>query len=277
MKTSKKNNAGGQMLWGSDAIPNMDSVFHSCMGYASTPGWALIQHEVINAFGSFEGLRTIELGCGLGKVSLLFSLLGAKATLLDYNEKQLAAAQFIHEQFHLSPDIVAANLLHLPERLCGQYHVAMSFGTAEHFWDDDRQCVFDSHNKVLSRGGLAIVWVPNRYGFWFRFGRAARKLLQRPVCPVDETPFTRDELYRRARDAGLTDVEIRGGERLSRDFSNFVMDVSRVFGARKQYSGFRDAKRAKDTLRQCMARNCAQIRPWNDLFSYPLVLIGRRR
>ena len=276
MKITGKSNAHEETRWGSDAIPDMDAVFNACVGYASTPGWAFIQHEVVRAFGSFEGLQTIELGCGLGKVSLLFSLLGAKTTLLDDNENQLAAAKFIHEEFHLLPHMIEANLLHLPERLWGEYQVAMSFGTAEHFWGDDRQRVFDNHAKVLRQGGLAILWVPNRYGFLFHFGRAARKLLHRPVCAVDETPFTRHELYRRANNAGLSHVQIRGGELLRNDFSNFIVDVSRIFGARERYSQLPDVDTAKHILRRRMARNCAQIRPWNDLFSYPLVLVGQR-
>lgn len=270
-------NADGKTLWGSDAMPDMDAVFGSCLGYASSPGWAFIHRQVDQAFGGLEGLRTIELGCGLGKVSLLFSLLGARATLLDYSEKQLAGAQFIHEQFHLRPEMIEANLLELPKRLWGQYHVAMSFGTAEHFWGDERQRVFDNHTKVLKKGGLAIMWVPNKYGFLFHFGRAARKLLRRPVCAVDETPFDRNELYRRAENAGLADVQIRGGELLRRDFSNFVIDTSRIFAPPARYSQLPDLTTAKSLLQRQMARNCPRFWPWNDFFSYPLVLIGRRR
>ena len=277
VKMNVKCNAEGQSLWGSETIPDMDAVFKSCLGYASSPGWAFIYRQIGRAFGGFEGLRTIELGCGLGKVSLLFSLLGARVTLLDYSEKQLAGAQFIHEQFLLRPEMIKANLLELPERLWGQYDVAMSFGTAEHFWGNERQRVFDNHAKVLKKGGLATLWVPNKYGFLFHFGREARRLLGRPVCSVEETPFDRTELYRRAESAGLAEVRVRGGELLRRDFSNFVINTSRIFGSRLRYSQLPDLTTAKAILRQEMARNGSRIWPWNDLFSYPLVLIGRRR
>lgn len=247
------------------------------MGYARTPGWAFIQGEVRNTFGSFEGLQTIELGCGLGKVSLLFSLLGARTTLLDYSERALGAAKFVHQQFDAHPDIINANLLHLPEKLCGRYDVAISSGTAEHFWNADRPCVFHSHANVLRPGGLAILWVPNRYGFLFHLGRSVRILLRRPICPVRETSFTRKELYRRARDAGLTDIRIRGGTLLRNDFCQFIVDLRRLFGRRREYEKLLDADRPGEMLRTSMETNSTKIGVLGNLFSYPLVLIGRRQ
>lgn len=257
--------------------PDLGQVFGSCMGYARTPAWAFIQGEVRKAFGSFQVLQTIELGCGLGKVSLLFSLLGAKTCLLDYDEKALAAAKYVHRQFGANPDIMNADLLHLPEQLCGRYDVAISSGTAEHFWNADRQLVFQSHANVLRPGGLAVMWVPNRYGLLFHLGRSARILAGRPVCPVKETSFTRGELYRRARDAGFSDIRIRGGELLRNDFCHFIIDPRRLFGLRKEYEKLFDADRAGEALRAGMETNSAGIGVLGNLFSYPLVLIGRRQ
>ena len=114
-----KNNVDGQILWGSEGSPDLSKVFQSCMGYANTPGWALLYRKVIDNFQKFENLKVIELGCGLGKVSLLFSLLGAKTTLVDYNEKQLSAARIVHEHFRLNPRIIKGNILNLPEEIRG--------------------------------------------------------------------------------------------------------------------------------------------------------------
>ena len=261
-------------MWGNDSLPDLSGVFQGCVGYASTPGWALIQRTVLEAFGSFENVRSIELGCGLGKVSILFSLLGAKTSLLDYSEKQIAAAKYVHDRFEVASDVITGNLLDLPAEMSGQYDVAMSFGTAEHFWGDDRQRVFDSHAEVLKPGGLAIIWVPNKYGFLFHFGRAARIVLRRQTCPVDEDSFTRKELRHRARNAGFTDVQIVGGELLRNDFFNHIINLPRLFGLRNMT--FQGADASKETLLHSMAKNRRNIKPWNGFFSYPFVFIGKR-
>jgi len=269
-------NLNGKTLWGSDQLPDVSQVFQSCMGYAATPAWRFIQQEIESAFGSFEGLQVIELGCGLGKVSLLFSLLGANTTLLDYSERQLSAADYVHQQFHVHPLSINHDLVNLPENLHSQFDVAMSFGTAEHFWDDDRQLVFNSHAQALKHGGLAIVWVPNRYGFLFHLGRLTRKVLRRSVCAVNETSFTRKEFRCRAQKAGFTEIQIRGGGTLRRDFSRFIIDVPRLLGDREPYPSFTDIDSARNALRQAMRTNSPRITLLGDLFSYPLVLIGRR-
>lgn len=276
-ETSLSNIDDRELWFAEGGPPDLGQVFRSCLVYARTPGWAFVQGEVRNTFGSFKGLQTVELGCGLGKVSLLFSLLGARTTLLDYSERALGAAKFVHAQFDTHPDIINADLLHLPKKLCGRYDVAMSFGTMEHFWNADRQCGFQSHVNMLRPGGLAILWVPNRYGFLFHLGRSVRILLGRPIGLVRETSFTRRELYRRARDAGLTDIRIRGGGLLRNDFCHFIVDLRRLFGRRREDTKLLDADRLSEVLRTSMETNSAKIRVLGNFFSYPLVLIGRRQ
>jgi len=262
-------------LWGSDSSPDISAIFRSCHSWARTPGWAFIYRAVSASFANFRGLRTIELGCGEGKISLLFSLLGAKTTLVDYSAKQLKRAKYIAEKFEVEPVIIQENILQLPKSFVGQYDVAMSFGTAEHFFGDDRQRIFDAHSSVLKKGGLVIMWVPNRYGFLFHAGFTARKLLRRSVCPVDEAPFSRKELLRHAQAASLSEVKIKGGGVLRNDFCRFILDVPRILGLLKKRKSFIDAKSARYELLRCMASNNTRLMPWNNFFSYPLVLIAR--
>lgn len=272
----ERTNQSQQALWGDDILPDMNRVLQDCKGYATTPGWVVMYRSVINAFHSFENLSTIELGCGLGKVSILFSILGAHITLLDYSDKQLAAARFVHTRFNTGSRMIQGNLLELPKELEARYDVAMSFGTAEHFFGDDRQRVFDSHAKVLRPGGLALIWVPNSCGLLFHLGRAVRKTLGRSMCSVDEKSFTRGELGERARDAGLTDIQVKGAESLGEDFCHFIVDLPRILKMKKTKTVFSEASIARETLKQCMSNNKKEVRLWNDLFSYPLLLLGRK-
>lgn len=270
-----RQNSNQKDLWGDDSLPDISAVFRSCLGYANCTGWAFIRRAIEDRFASFDGLRTVELGCGEGKVSILFSLLGAKTTLVDYSPKQLKRAAYVAEKFKVEPSIVEENLLELPKSFFGQYDVSMSFGTAEHFYGTDRQNVFHAHSRVLRNGGVSIIWVPNRYGLLFHIGVALRRLFRRNTFWIDETPFTRKELVYRAKKAGLTDIKIIGAELLTNDFCNFILDVPRLLGTTKSRKTFVNAEKATNELLACMRRNKLSLRPWNDLFSYPLMLIGK--
>lgn len=136
---NQNENADHQELWGDEQLPNLDTVFRGTLGYASTPGWALIHRRITETIGSFDGLNSVELGCGEGKISILFSLIGANTTLLDYSENQIRAAKYVHSNFETGSKIIQGNLLQLSSDLVGQYDVSMSFGTAEHFFGDERQ------------------------------------------------------------------------------------------------------------------------------------------
>jgi SAM-dependent methyltransferase len=272
---SESRNLEQKELWGDNSPPDISAVFRACLGYASCPGWVFIRQTIIEIFGTFKGLRTIELGSGDGKVSLLFSLLGAKTTLVDYSSKQLKRAKFIAQKFEVEPLIVEENILELPKSFLGQYDISMSFGTVEHFFGTDRQKVFHAHFRVLRNGGVSIIWVPNRYGLLFHVGVALRRLFRRNSSMIDEIPFTRKELVYRAKKAGLTDIKIIGAELLTNDFCNFILDVPRLLGSTKSRKTFVNAEKTTNELLACMRRNKLSLRPWNDLFSYPLMLIGK--
>jgi 2-polyprenyl-3-methyl-5-hydroxy-6-metoxy-1,4-benzoquinol methylase len=272
---SQEQNCSLKDPWAKEEVIDISTVFRSCLGYATTPGWAFIQQVVRRTFSRFDGLRTIELGCGEGKVSLLFSLLGAKTTLVDNSRVQLERAKHVATQFEVEPSILELDLLRLPKSFHGQFDVSMSFGTVEHFFGQDRQRVFHVHRSLLRRGGLTIIWVPNRHGLIFHFGVFLRKLFRRQISRIPEKSFTRNELYQHAKAAELTELRVIGGESLANDFNNFILDLRRLLHLQESHKTFTDMQTAKAALRQGMLRNTASIRPWNSFLSYPLVLIGR--
>jgi SAM-dependent methyltransferase len=270
------SNADAKELWGSGSLPDLTDIIHSCIGYANSPGWAFISRIIEDTFSGFKDLKTIELGCGEGKVSLLCSFLGAKTTLIDYSPKQLKRANYIAEKFKVAPLIKEEDLLQLPKSHWGKYDISMSYGTAEHFFGKDRQKIFKMHFNVLRKGGLSIIWVPNRYGVLFHFGVLVRKFFHRPICSVDEVSFTRKELFKRAKRSGFKNIEIVGGESLKNDFSHFLFDFSRLLNSKKDQNSFHNADDAKSKLLNYMALNNASLKPWNNLLSYALILFGRR-
>lgn len=271
-----RGNEQHQVLWGQDAPPELTPVLRSCLGYASCPGWHAIQEAVLATFSGFDGLRTVELGCGEGKVSLLFALRGAKTTLVDYSDKQLRNARHVAEAFEIEPVFMPGNLLRLPSEAFDRYDVSMSFGTAEHFFDDERQAIFDVHCRVLRPGGLTFVWVPNRWGLLFHAGAAMRRLLGRVTCQVDEVPFSRRELTERASRAGLRVVRIVGADYLRNDFNNFIVNLRRLRGLPERAGTYDGAEVARAKLLTAMEQNESRPGVLANLLSYPLLLIGQR-
>ncbi len=275
MKAPRQNEQH-QELWGQETLPELTPVFRSCMGYASSPGWRAMQESVLANFAGFEGLRTVELGCGEGKVSLLFALRGANTTLVDYSDKQLRNARYVAQEFKVEPDVRPGNLLQLPEDAFGRYDVSMSFGTAEHFFGEDRQTIFDVHARVLRPGGISFVWVPNRWGLLFHAGVKARQKLGRETCHVDEIPFSRKELAERASRAGLLEVRIVGADYLGNDFNNFIVNLPRLLRLPDRAGVYEGAEEARAELLSVMKNNESRPGLLANLFSYPLLMIGKR-
>lgn len=269
-------NAPTRTPWDQDLPVDLSAVAHSCMTWVSTPGWAEIQRRISKAFGGFHGVSSVELGCGEGKVSLLFSLLGATTTLVDYSAKQLERARYIAQKFDVEPTIVHGDILEMPESLCGQFDVAMSYGTAEHFFLESRQEVIDAHSFVLKEGGLAIIWVPNRSAFLFHLGRAARTIFRRPICRVKEKSFTRRELANRAQAAGFCEVHILGADLLRNDFRRFVVNVDRFLPRFKKANMLANPESARAELLLRMSETNVTQSLLGEYFSYPLVLIAKR-
>ena len=273
--SSPRRNEDHRDLWGQEGPPNLDAVFRSCLGYAASPGWRAMEGAVVEHLGGFEEIRTVELGCGEGKVSLLFALRGASTTLVDYSDQQLRRARQVAEAFDLAPAIMPGNLLRLPHEAFERFDVSMSFGTAEHFFGADRQAIFDAHRNVLRPGGITFVWVPNRWGLLFHAGVRARRQLGRDTCHVDEIPFSRSELAERAARAGLGEVRIVGGDTLWNDFNHFIVNTRRLvgLGGGDAYQG---AEAARQKLVTAMQRNDSHPGMLANRFSYPLLLIGKR-
>lgn len=271
-----QRNADSREAWGPAGNPDIEDVWRSCMGYASTPAWPVIARTISEHFHSPMNIESIELGAGLGKMSVLLSLLGIHATLVDYSDKQIRASRVVHDFFSLKTDIVKADILNLPCEMEGKFDIAISSGTAEHFFEEEREKFFVSHARVLKKNGVALIWVPNKYGLLFHCGRTVRRMLGKKVSVVDELSFRREDLRARAESAGLAEIRIYGATTLGEDFNNFIINIPRILRSSRLPTFKGNAENAKEDIISRMRKNTSRISFWNNRFSYALMLIGTR-
>lgn len=191
-----------------------------------TISWQRIEKEVLGQFGSFEGLKVIEIGAGTGTNSALMAKRGAHATILDNSEKALLRSKNFYARNGLEADFLKENAFELPEEMLGKFDVSMSFGFAEHFSGPERQGIIKTHFDLLKNNGMAIISVPNKYNPPYRiFKFLGQKTNHWPVG--DEYPFSRNELARYCKNLNIPECKISGDSFASS--INFLLPNKRSF------------------------------------------------
>jgi len=172
-----------------------------------SPRWAIIVQQLESAFGTIEGLQTIELGSGRGDLSALLAQHGAEVTLFD-------ASANAHEQAKKRFDRLGIRASYVQEDMLGtlgdhqrRYDVALSSGVIEHFEGHDRTRVIRLHYEVLRPGGQAVISVPHARCLPYRVWKW---YLERRGCwPYGlELPYSKREMICRAKQAGFEQVQI---------------------------------------------------------------------
>lgn len=174
-----------------------------------TVRWRKIRSLILNKFGTFLGLKVIEIGSGRGIYSLLASLEGAQISLLDNNEVALQRAKEFFCEWNQDFKGIVADAFNIPKEWWGTFDVAMSYGLAEHFRYPERLEIFRSHLQLLKPGGLLIVSVPNAAFFPYRVGKYLLEILHKWELGL-EIPFSRGELKTIAKELGLRNWRIIG-------------------------------------------------------------------
>lgn len=167
--------------------------------------WAETVRFLTVALGELRGLRTIELGSGLGDLSVLLARAGADVTLLDYCDKALTLARQRFNRLGLPATFARADFLGDLSEYAGRYDVALSIGVVEHFRGAARTAALTAHRAVLRTGGAVVISVPHALCPTYRIWKTYLQF--RGWWPYGlEIPYTRGELSRRARCAGFEQV-----------------------------------------------------------------------
>jgi len=154
--------------------------------------WKRIKEKVLQEFGSFKGLKIIEIGAGIGTVSLLFAMEGADVTVLDYSKKAIDSSKLLFKRKKQVANFIQMDALNLDKKLISQFDVSMSFGAAEHFKDEKRIIFIKSHLDVLKEGGVTFICVPNKWNFPYRLWMFLSQSFGRWKFG-EEYPFSRAE------------------------------------------------------------------------------------
>jgi SAM-dependent methyltransferase len=163
--------------------------------------WRTQVELVEQQFGSFDGLRIIEIGAGRSTNALMYALRGADATILDQSPKALELSRKRFADRGLDVKAVQGDAFDLPGELLGSFDVSMSFGLCEHFTGARRRGIVEAHLRVLRPGGLAVVNVPNRYSPFYRAWMGLAKRRGTWTLGV-EVPFSAAELTELAKMSG---------------------------------------------------------------------------
>lgn len=167
--------------------------------------WREMEALIKKHFGSFQKIKTIEIGAGLGDFSLLLSWQGADTTLADYSEEAIRKARARFKAHRATANFVKADMLKVDQSIIGKFDISFSLGLAEHFKDQERYKIIQAHAKVLRKGGLTFISVPYRYSFLYRIWMA-RSIKRGDWQYGLEIPFSKKEIKTLAEQAGLVTI-----------------------------------------------------------------------
>jgi len=191
-------------------------------GIANSVLWSRYLHWA-KALNLNKNLKTIELGCGYGKLSMAIGLLGGQTTLLDYNQPALEAARQAHRLAGLNPQILMEDLLEIDPKYKNSFDLVCSMGTLEHFSGKYRQAAFQAHVDLLKPGGLLFFTVPNRKAIFYRIAFAIRKAFKFYPKEFHEEPFSAGELKKLGLQPGISVLEVEAAGTLKDDFNYWIV------------------------------------------------------
>lgn len=116
----------------------------------------------LTPFVDLRGKKVLEVGAGTGRDSFSLVRLGAEVVQLDYSQASLSILQFISRRDALRVHLVQGNAFSLPFRE-STFDVVFHQGLLEHFEKNEAEELLRENIRVLKKGGLLLVDVPQRY------------------------------------------------------------------------------------------------------------------
>jgi SAM-dependent methyltransferase len=151
------------------------------------------------------GKRVLEVGAGTGRDSVALAKSGADVITLDYSPRSLELIQQASESAGVQIGMVGGDGLQLPFA-DDSFDVVFHQGLLEHFRDP--MVMLREHRRVLKRGGLLLVDVPQRWHY-YTVGKHILMAFDKWFAGW-ETEFSVGELEELVRRADLEPVHAYG-------------------------------------------------------------------
>jgi SAM-dependent methyltransferase len=196
-------------------------------------------------FTNTDGLKVLEIGCGLGTDGAQFAKAGADYTGVDLTEAAIELARKRFELFGLQGNfqVVDAEQLTFPDE---SFDLVYSHGVLHHT-PDINASVHEIH-RVIRPGGRAIVMLYHRGSYNYRIGirllrRAGAGLLKsdagiKLINVLTGEPV--DALQERAAIMGSTNDEMSSEQLLNESTDGAGNPLARVYSRREARELFKD-------------------------------------
>lgn len=114
-----------------------------------------------------QGMKVLEAGSGPAHDSIVFAEKGANVTAVDLSKNALRNAKRIYSELGRSIITLRADIMNLPFG-DGYFDLSWNAGVLEHFNDHELEKVFKEMVRVTKKGGIILVFVPNKLYFWYQ-------------------------------------------------------------------------------------------------------------
>jgi len=120
--------------------------------------------EAIRFAGVVTGERVLEVGCGMGRYTLILAQRGVRVEGLDLSEVLLdRLREFDGGQYNIP--LHCADILHPPDKLDEQFDVVVGFFTLHHL--HSLPSCFEAMTRLIKPGGRVVFLEPNPYNILY--------------------------------------------------------------------------------------------------------------
>jgi ubiquinone/menaquinone biosynthesis C-methylase UbiE len=154
-----------------------------------------------------QGKKVLEIGAGTGRDSLQLAKHGAKVYQLDYAFNALKVMKEVVLESGMDINLIGGNAFGLPFA-DGTFDVVFHQGLLEHFREPLATKLLEENIRVVKRGGLLLIDVPQRYHVY--------TLMKHILIAFDawfagwETEFSAKQLEKKLAEFGLVHVRTYG-------------------------------------------------------------------
>jgi len=152
-----------------------------------------------------DGMKVLEAGSGPAHDSIIFAENGANVTAVDLSENALRNAKKIYSDLGYPINTINANITKLPFA-DNYFDLTWNAGVLEHFNDSELEKVFQEMVRVTKRSGLILVFVPNKFYFWYQMHLKTAKNRQYEF----ERAYSIFKLKRLFEANGLKNIKVSG-------------------------------------------------------------------